>query len=129
MPDAPVLVATSLVDHDDEPVNLGWSPEQRAYGYFSPAAGWVTVDSERLQVFRFDANAFLGRVTSRLDLPRYARPAERIPRILWELGDVRLPGAEAVSRSGMQDGSRIGRSGSRSSTTSGDVRPQISGWW
>ena len=95
VPDAPVPVATSLVDHEDEPVNLEWSPEQRAYGYFSPAAGWVTVDSERLQVFRFDANAFLGRLTSRLDLPRSARPAERIPGHLWELGDVRLPGRGA----------------------------------
>lgn len=95
VPDAPVPVATSLVDHEDEPVNLEWSSEQRAYGYFSPAAGWVTVDSERLQVFRFDANAFLGRLTSRLDLPRSARPAERIPGHLWELGDVRLPGRGA----------------------------------
>lgn len=29
VPDAPVPVATSLVDHDDEPVNLEWSPEHR----------------------------------------------------------------------------------------------------
>ncbi|WP_397543440.1 hypothetical protein [Roseovarius salis] len=73
-------------------MKLEWSPEHRAYGYFSPAAGWVTVDEKRLQVYRIDALAFLQRLTSRLDLPVRARTAERISGILWELGDVRLPG-------------------------------------
>jgi len=91
VPDAPVPAATSLVDHDDEPVNLEWSPENRAYGYFSPAAGWVSVEEKRLQVYRVDAPAFLQRLTSRLDLPIKARPAERIAGVLWELGDARLP--------------------------------------
>lgn len=92
VPDAPVPVATSLVDHDDEPVNLEWSPEHCAYGYFSSAAGWVTVEQERLQAYRIDALVFLDRLASRLDLPRRTRPAERIAGALWELGDARLPG-------------------------------------
>lgn len=92
VPDAPVPVATSLVDHDDEPVNLEWSAEHRTYGYFSPAAGWVTVEQERLRVYRTDALAFLDRLASRLDLPKRNRPTERIDGVLWELGDARLPG-------------------------------------
>lgn len=92
VPDGPVPAATSLNDHDDEPVSLEWSPEHQAYGYFSPAAGWVTVEEKRLQVYRIDALAFLRRLAARLDLPVKARPAERISGILWELGDVRLQG-------------------------------------
>ncbi|WP_114966494.1 hypothetical protein [Alkalilacustris brevis] len=92
VPDAPVPAATSLVDHDDEPVNLEWLPEHRGYGYFSPAAGWVIVDEKHLRVYRVDDLAFLQRLTSRLDLPTKARPAERISGVLWELGDARLPG-------------------------------------
>ena len=92
VPDGPVPAATSLTDHDDEPVSLEWSPEHRAYGYFSPAAGWVAVEEKRLQVYRIDPLALLQRLAARLDLPVKARPAERISGILWELGDVRLPG-------------------------------------
>ncbi|MBM1222869.1 hypothetical protein JQU17_21915 [Ponticoccus sp. SC2-23] len=92
VPEGPVPAATSLTDHDDEPVSLEWSPEHHAYGYFSPAAGWVNVDERRLQVYRIDALAFLQRFAARLDLPVKARPAERISGILWELGGVRLPG-------------------------------------
>jgi hypothetical protein len=92
VPDWPVPAATSLTDHDDEPVSLEWSPEHQAYGYFSVAAGWGTVEEKRLQVYRIDALAFLRRLAARLDLPVKARPAERISGILWELGDVRLQG-------------------------------------
>ena len=92
VPDGPVPAATSLTDHDDEPVSLEWSPEHHAYGYFSPAAGWINVDARRLQVYRIDAPAWLQRLAARLDLPVKARPAERISGLLWELGDVRLPG-------------------------------------
>ena len=92
MPDGSVPAATSLTDHDDEPVSLEWSPEHQAYGYFSPAAGWVTVKEERLQVCRIDPLALLQRLVARLDLPAKARSAERISGILWELDNVRLPG-------------------------------------
>ena len=92
VPDAPVPVATSLVDHDDEPVNLEWSPEHNGYGYFSPNAGWVHVDPEQLQQYRVDMGAFIRRLTSRLDLPAKAKPSERITGLLWEIGDARLPG-------------------------------------
>src|SRR5262245_16925683 len=40
-------VAASLVDHDDVPVSLTWSESNEAYGYFSPAAGWVTVPHQQ----------------------------------------------------------------------------------
>ncbi len=92
VPDAPVPVATSLVDHDDEPVNLEWSPEHSGYGYFSPNAGWAHVDSEQLQQYRVDMLAFIRRLLSRLDLPAKSKPSERIAGLLWEIGDARLPG-------------------------------------
>ena len=43
--------AVSLADHDDEPVNLSWSPEHRGYGYFSPSAGWVPVSDGQMASF------------------------------------------------------------------------------
>ena len=92
VPDAPVPAATSLVDHDDEPVALLWSPERRGYGYFNPNAGWVTVAPEKLHPHRVDMAAFIRRLTQRLDLPTRSRPVERIAGILWEIGNTRLPG-------------------------------------
>lgn len=85
-------VAVSVVDHDDEPVTLVWSPEHRGYGYFSPAAGWVAVPHERLQQSHVDMEAMIARLVDRLDLPGKTRPTERISGILWEIGDARLPG-------------------------------------
>ena len=84
--------AASLTDHEDEPVDLTWSPEHRGYGYFSPAAGWVTVPNDRLAVFRVDFDALFDRLLERLDLPPRSPRVELVPDLLWEVGEVRLPG-------------------------------------
>ena len=58
-------VAVSLADHEDEPINLIWSPERRSYGYFSPLAGWVSVPSELLAAFRIGFEQLLRRLLER----------------------------------------------------------------
>jgi hypothetical protein len=82
----------SLTDHEDEPVNLTWSPDHRGYGYFSPTAGWVAVPSERLAVFRVGFDELFDRLLERLDLPPGSQRAMLVPDLLWEVGEVRLPG-------------------------------------
>lgn len=84
--------AVSLADHEDEPVNLTWSPEHHSYGYFSPAAGWVAVPSDRLALFGVDFDELFDRLLERLDLPPRCQRVMLVPDLLWEVGEVRLPG-------------------------------------
>lgn len=83
---------TSLVDHDDEPVNLIWSGEHDGYGYFSPNAGWIEADADELVTFELQFEQLIALALSGLDCPLATRPVTLIPGLLWEIGDCRLPG-------------------------------------
>lgn len=98
--------AVSLVDHEDEPVNLAWSPEHRAYGYFSPTAGWVSVPGDQLATFHVNFSKLIGQLVERLDLSPRSGPVELVPDLLWEVGDARLPGRS--KRSSVWIGRRLG---------------------
>lgn len=104
VPDGPVPAATSLTDHDDEPVSLQWSPEHQAYGYFSPAAGWVTVEEKRLQVYRIDPLALLQRLAAGLICRSRLGRLNAFPASYgsWAMSD--CLDAEAGSRSGLRGG-------------------------
>jgi hypothetical protein len=84
--------AVSLADHDDEPVNLSWSPEHRGYGYFSPSAGWVPVSDGQMASFGISFEKLFEHLLERLDLSTRALPTVLLPDLLWEIGEVRLPG-------------------------------------
>jgi len=81
----------SLVDHEDEPVELIWSGEHRGYGYFSPATGWVTVPNCLLALFGVSFDALIRHVLGALN-GTYETPIVLVPDLLWEVGQVRLPG-------------------------------------
>lgn len=84
--------AVSLADHDDEPVSLSWSPEHRGYGYFSPSAGWVPVSDGQMASFGISFEKLFKRLLERLDLSTRSSPTVLLPNLLWEIGEVRLPG-------------------------------------
>jgi len=84
-------VAISIVDHDDAPVNLVRSPDGRSFGYFSPAAGWVTPDPEERAIFELRFDALLRRLLDGLDCEPAAGPVELMGGLLWEVGAARLP--------------------------------------
>lgn len=84
--------AVSLADHDDEPVNLSWSPKHRGYGYFSPSAGWVPVSDGQMASFGISFEKLFEHLLERLDLSTRALPTVLLPDLLWEIGEVRLPG-------------------------------------
>lgn len=98
--------AVSLVDHEDEPVHLIWSPEHRAYGYFSPTAGWVSVPGDQLATFRVNFSKLIGQLVERLDLSPRTAPVDLVPDLLWEVGDARLPGRS--KRTAVWIGRRLG---------------------
>jgi len=98
--------AVSLVDHEDEPVNLIWSPEHRAYGYFSPSAGWVNVPGNQLATYRVNFGMLLEQLFERLDFSPRTGPVELVPDLLWEIGDARLPGRS--KRTSVWIGRRLG---------------------
>lgn len=83
-------MTTSLVDHDDEPVPLIWSPNDGSHGYFSNAAGWVKVAPQQTALFRLDMMAVIARLTAQFDLVARHGPIMLSPDLLWEIGDVRL---------------------------------------
>lgn len=81
----------SLVDHEDEPVELIWSGEHGGYGYFSPAVGWVTVPNSRLALFSVSFDALIKHVLGPIDGTHDAAIV-LVPDLLWEVGQIRLPG-------------------------------------
>lgn len=81
----------SLFDHEDEPVELIWSGEHDGYGYFSPAAGWVTVPNSQLALFGVNFEALFRHVLASLR-GTHEMAIVRVPDLLWEVGEVRLPG-------------------------------------
>jgi len=83
---------TSEADHDDVPVTLSWSAEDGGLGYFSPNAGWVTVAEDRLVRYRVDFPVLLARMMLQTDVSSRAGPIPLLPNLLWEVGDIRLPG-------------------------------------
>lgn len=85
-------VAVSLADHDDEPINLSWSSEHRGYGYFSPSAGWVPVSDSQMASFCISFEKLFERMLERLDCSTRTPPTVLLPDLLWEVGEVRLPG-------------------------------------
>ncbi len=82
----------SLIDHEDEPIELIWSGEHGGYGYFSPAAGWVTVPTSQLASFRVNLGTLFKHVLGRLGGMTHDAATVLVPDLLWEVGDVRLPG-------------------------------------
>jgi hypothetical protein len=61
-------VSVSTSNHDDALVTLTWSAEDGGYGYFSPTAGWITVPTDEIAVYRVDTAAFLARLMLKCDL-------------------------------------------------------------
>ena len=89
-PDGFETTTVSLTEHDDTPVTITRSADQAGYGYFSSSAGWVTVPSDRLGLFRVNFGKLFELVLQRLDLPAHATPTQLLPEILWEIGDARI---------------------------------------
>jgi len=83
-------VSVSGADHDDAPVTLSWSAGEGGLGYFSPAAGWVSVAEDRIARFRVDFPVLLARLMVQADVSSRSGPAPLVPNLLWEIGDVRL---------------------------------------
>lgn len=83
-------VSVSGADHDDAPVTLSWSAEDGGLGYFSPTAGWVNVEEDRIARFRVDFPVLLARLMIYADVSSRSGPAPLVPDLLWEIGDVRL---------------------------------------
>lgn len=105
-PDGHNAAAASLADFEDEPVSLIWSSERNGYGYFSPSAGWVDVPGDRLAMFRVNFSKLIGQLVERLDLSPRTAPVERVPDLLWEVGNARLPGRS--KRTSVWIGRRLG---------------------
>ena len=79
-------VTTGMADHDDLPVHVTWRPEVGGYAYFSPSAGWVKVDNERLTRYRVDFAWLLASLSRQLRIPRTIEPRCLLKDVLWELG-------------------------------------------
>ena len=86
------FAAASLADHDDAPVSITWSAQDRSWGYFSPTAGWVVVPEERLVSYRLNFETLLPRIVASLYAAKTIPCRPITPEHLWEMGDVKLPG-------------------------------------
>jgi hypothetical protein len=92
IPEGHETTTTSLADHDDVPVTVIWSAEHRAFGYFSATAGWVTVPADRLAMYRIAFDKLLRQLVAPLFASKHITLAPLLPNLLWEVGDVKVPG-------------------------------------
>jgi len=86
------VAAASPADHDDVPTAAIWCPDRGAFGMFSAGAGWVPLSDMQLARYAVRIEHFLGRA---IELHRRAPGATTtciVPDLLWDLGDIRLPG-------------------------------------
>jgi hypothetical protein len=86
------VTAAPSTDHDDVPTAASWCPDRASFGTFTANVGWVPLPDIRLTRYVVPIEHFLGRT---IELQRRAPGADTtciVPDILWELGDVRLPG-------------------------------------
>jgi hypothetical protein len=79
-------VATSTADHDDAPVTLSWRDDVGGYAFFSPSAGWVAVENERLVRYRADFTWVLRNVARQIRVLRTVEPRCVVDGHLWEVG-------------------------------------------
>ena len=80
----------SSQEHDDRPLDLVWSAETGAYGYFHPLRGWVTVDADRTKRFRVDIEVVAAALLARFRGPTRS-PASWLADRVWELREIRIP--------------------------------------
>lgn len=79
-------------------MSLTWSSELSGYGYFSPTAGLVRIDDERLLRFKLDTSWFLQWVARDLGSATGARPVCLIADRYWDLGDIWLGATKRMRR-------------------------------
>lgn len=90
MPQGETLAAPLDLDHDDEPVRLIWSGEHGGYGYYSPAADWVPVPPDRLNIFAVNMPVLLAHMVKDLDVSGGTGSTSLVDDVLWELGDAKI---------------------------------------
>jgi hypothetical protein len=79
-------VITGMADHDDLPVGVTWRADIGGYAHFSPSAGWMKVENERLTRYRVYFNWLLAVLSRQLRIPRAIEPKCLLRDVLWELG-------------------------------------------
>lgn len=97
-PDGFEAVAVSQADHEDAIVSLTWSSELGGYAYFSPTAGLVRIDDDRLCRFQLDTLWFLQWIARHLGSGTGAQAVCLITDRFWDLGDIWLGATKRMRR-------------------------------
>ncbi|RMG35945.1 MAG: hypothetical protein D6720_06020 [Gammaproteobacteria bacterium] len=79
---------TGYVEVDGRDYELEWDSERKAYRYFSPAAGWVTVPPDQLKSCKVHFEQLMSAIRQWLDMPERTPPESLLPELLWELGEI-----------------------------------------
>ena len=78
---------TGYIEVDGRDYELEWDSKRKAYRYFSPAAGWVTVPPDRLKSCKVHFEQLLSAIRQWLEMPERNLPESLLPELLWELGE------------------------------------------
>jgi hypothetical protein len=97
-PDGFEAVAVSHADQDDAIVRLTWSSELGGYAHFSPSAGLVRIDDNRLRRFALDTSWFLQWIARHLGFGTGGQPVCLIADRFWDLGVTWFGTAKRVRR-------------------------------
>jgi hypothetical protein len=77
-------------DEDDRPVELVWSSEADAFGYFSGSAGWVSVSNSAITSFAISVERAIAVMTQDFNFAGRSGTKNVVEDSLWDLGSVRL---------------------------------------
>jgi hypothetical protein len=83
----PYANGSEFIEVDGEDRELVWDSTSRTYRYFTPAAGWVVVPSDRLKSYRVDFDALLAVVSRWYKLSARSGPTILVRDLLWDLGE------------------------------------------
>lgn len=78
------------LDHGDEPLRLIRSAEHGGYGYYNPAAVWITVPPERLTLLGVNMPVLLAHIVKDLEVSGGTGSTPLVDDMLWELGDAKI---------------------------------------
>jgi len=90
-----IPVVTAMDNFEDEPIPAEWCAERRQYGYTNSVGRWVAVDAAEIAALAVDYQRVFAKMLVGFERVAPARPVSLINGVAWDIGFIRLKGANS----------------------------------